>query len=130
MRLASAEGAAGLLEAIEDGGSTSATALLALPYAEDAEAALGRLGALAQGATPAQRGPVLAAILAIAGQPRRSREPLDPEGARACGEVVISLAARVDAPREERAIAISAARALAEKGYADPRRIPVDLDPK
>ncbi len=130
MRLASAEGAAGLLEAIEDGGETTATALLALPYAEDAEAALGRLGSLAQAATPEQRGPVLAAILAIAGQPRQSREPLDPEGARACGEVVISLAARVDAPREERATAISAARALAEKGYADPRRIPADLDPK
>jgi hypothetical protein len=44
--------------------------------------------------------------------------------------VVISLASRVDAPREERALAVSAARALAEKGYADPRRIPVDLDPK
>ena len=130
MRLAAAEGAAGLLEALEDGGETTATALLALPYAEDAEAALGRLGSLAQAADPPRRGPLLAAILAIAGQPRRSREPLDPEGARACGEVVISLASRIDAPREERAMAISAARALAEKGYADPRRIPGDLDPK
>jgi hypothetical protein len=130
MRLAAAEGAAGLLEAIEDGGETTATALVALPYAEDAEAALGRLGSLAQGSTPSLRGPVLAAILAIAGQPRRSREPLDPEGARACGEVVISLAARVELSREERATAVSAARALAEKGYADARRIPVDLDPK
>lgn len=130
MRLAAAEGAAGLLEAIEDGGEIAATALEALPYAEDAEAALGRLGSLAQAATPSQRGPVLAAILAIAGQPRRSREPLDPEGARACGEVVISLAARVELSREERATAVSAARALAEKGYADPRRIPADLDPK
>ena len=130
MRLAAAEGAAGLLEAIGDGGEIAATALLALPYAEDAEAALGRLGSLAQAAPQEQRGPVLAAILAIAGQPRRSREALDPEGARACGEAMISLSSRASASREERAFAISAARALAEKGYADPRRIPDDLDPK
>lgn len=130
MRLAAAEGAAGLLEAIGDGGEIAATALLALPYAEDAEAALGKLGSLAQAAPPEQRASVLAAILAIAGQPRRSREPLDLEGARACGEAMIALAARVDASREDRASAVSAARALAEKGYADPRRIPGDLDPK
>lgn len=130
MRLAAAEGAAGLLEAIGDGGEIAATALLALPYAEDAEAALGRLGLLSQAAPQDQRGPVLAAILAIAGQPRRSREALDPEGARACGEAMISLSSRIDASREERASAVSAARALAEKGYADPRRIPGDLDPK
>ena len=130
MRLAAAEGAAGLLEAIGDGGEIAATALLALPYAEDAEAALGRLGSLAQAAPQEQRGPLLAAILVIAGQPRRSREALDPEGARACGEAMISLSSRVDASREERASAVSAARALAEKGYADPRRIPGDLDPK
>jgi hypothetical protein len=130
MRLASAEGAAGLLEAIDDGGETAATALAALPYAEDAEAALGRLGSRLQAAPPAQLGPVLTTILAIAGLPRRQREALDPEGARACGEALISLASRVEVPRENRAIAVSAARALAEKGYADPRKIPVDLDPK
>jgi hypothetical protein len=130
MRLAAAEGAAGLLEAIGDGGEIAATALLALPFADDAEAALGRLGSLSQTAAPEQRGPVLAAILAIAGQPRRSREALDPEGARACGEAMIALAALASASREERALAVSAARALAEKGYADARRIPGDLDPK
>jgi hypothetical protein len=130
MRLAAAEGAAGLLAGFEDGGETAATALRALGYADDAEAALGRLGQAALVAPPAQLGAVLGAILAIAGQPRRSREALDPEGARACGEALISLSTRADVARDERAVAVSAARALAEKGYADPRRIPGDLDPK
>jgi len=43
---------------------------------------------------------------------------------------MLALAARDTIPREERAIAVSAARALAEKGYLDPTRIPTDLDPK
>jgi hypothetical protein len=129
MRLAASEGAAGLLDGLDDGGETAATALRALPHADDAEAALGRLGARAAAAGE-QRGPLLATILAIAGEPRRQREALDAEGARSCGEAMISLASRADVPREERAIAVSAARALAEKGYADPRKIPGDLDPK
>jgi hypothetical protein len=130
MRLAAAEGAAGLLAGLVDGGATATTALRALPYADDAEAALGPLGKAALVAPPAQLVALLGAILAVAGQPRRSREALDPEGARACGEAVISLAARADVARDERAVAVSAARALAEKGYVDPRRIPGDLDPK
>lgn len=130
MRLAAVEGAAGLLDGVEDGGETTAVALRALPFAEDAESALGRLGALLAGMPGEQQGPALAAILAIAGEPRRQREALDAEGARSCGEALISLASRADLPRENRAIAVSAARALAEKGYADPRKIPGDLDPK
>ena len=130
MRLAAVEGAAGLLDGVEDGGETTAVALRALPFAEDAESALGRLGALLAGMPSEQQGPALAAILAIAGEPRRQREALDAEGARSCGEALITLASRADLPRENRAIAVSAARALAEKGYADPRKIPGDLDPK
>jgi hypothetical protein len=68
--------------------------------------------------------------VAIAGLPRRSRELLDPEGVRRAAEAMLALAARSDIPREERALAISAARALAEKGYVDSKRIPGDLDPK
>ena len=130
MRLAASEGATGLLDGLDDGGETAATALRALPHADDAEGALGRLGARAAAATGEQRGPLLATILAIAGEPRRQREALDAEGARSCGEAMISIASRADLPREDRAAAVSAARALAEKGYADPRKIPGDLDPK
>jgi hypothetical protein len=130
MRLAVAEGAAGLLDGLDDGGETAATALRALPYADDADAALGRLGGQLAAAAGEPQAALLRTILAIAGEPRRQREALDPEGARSCFEALISLATRSDAIRENRATAVSAARALAEKGYADPRKIPVDLDPK
>jgi hypothetical protein len=125
-----AEGAAGLLDGLDDGGETAATALRALPYADDADAALGRLGGQLAAAAGEPQAALLRTILAIAGEPRRQREALDQEGVRSCFEALISLAARADATRENRATAVSAARALAEKGYADPRKIPVDLDPK
>jgi hypothetical protein len=126
-RLAVAVGAAGLVAGLDDGGETADTALAALPYAEDAEVALGRLAELARSpASPRRR--VLAAILGVAGQPRRPREPLDPEGARRCGDAVLAIAADASLPREERAIAVSAARALAERGYVDRARIPSALD--
>ena len=130
MRLAAVEGAAGLLDGLDDGGETAATALRALPFAEDGETALGRLGSRLAAVTSERRGPVLVAILAIAGEPWRSREALDAEGARSCGAALISLASRADEPRENRATAVSAARALAEKGLVDPGKIPGDLDPK
>lgn len=128
-RLATAVGAAGLLDGVDDGGDIAALALAALPYADDADIALGHLADLAS-TSDAQRRPILETILAIAGRPRRPRELLDPEGARRCAEAMVTLAARDALAREDRAIAVSAARALAEKGYIDPARIPADLDPK
>lgn len=128
-RLAEVEGAAGLMEGIDDGGAIEQTALRALPYADDADTALGRLGAMARGAQPAAVEPVLEAILGIAGKPPRSREVLDPEGIRACGEAMLEVARRSDLPKAVRALAVSAARALAEKGFVDAGRIPSDLDP-
>jgi hypothetical protein len=128
-RLAEAVGAAELLAGVEDGGETEATALAALPYAADAEVALARLAEIAR-ADASRRARALAAILAIAGSPRRPREPLDLEGARRCGEAVLALALDPAIPRDERALAVSAARALAEKRLVDPARIPTDLDPQ
>jgi hypothetical protein len=129
-RLALALGAEGLLERLGDGEERAATALASLPYAEDAEAALGRLAALALGSDPARRRPALEAMLAIAGRPRAPRELVDPEGARRAGEAALSLAAQPFVLAEERALAISTARALAEKGYLDEGRVPRDLDAK
>lgn len=128
-RLAEAVGAAGLLDGLEDGGDIAETALSALPYADDADLALRRLGELALAAGPAEVDALLDTILAIAGKPPRSREALDPEGARACGAALITLAGKQTLSRESRARAVSAARALAEKGYVDASRIPGDLDP-
>jgi hypothetical protein len=129
-RLATSVGAAELLDGVADGGETAAVALGALPYADDADVALGRLAELARADAGARRR-VLVAILGIAGRPRRAQEPLDPEGARRCADVLVALAADRTLPREDRALSASAARALAEKGILDPARakIPSDLDP-
>jgi hypothetical protein len=127
-RLAVAVGAAGLLAGLDDGGETAETALGALPFADDAEIALGRLSDLAAREPVAERRRrLLVAVLGVAGQPRRQREPLDPEGARHCGEVLLGMVADRARPREERALALSAARALAERGYVARARIPSDL---
>jgi hypothetical protein len=128
-RLANALGTANLFEGIEDGGSIEKTALLSLPYADDAEIALGRLGQMALRAPAQAVRPILEAILAIAGQPIRDREPLDPEGVRACGAALLVLASRAELDRSDRALAISAARALAAKGMLNESGIPTDLDP-
>src|SRR5690606_18750197 len=81
-RLAEAEGASGLLDALDDGGEIADVALLALPYADDADLAFGPLAERALAAPPATAGPLVRALLEIAGRPARPREPLDPEGAR------------------------------------------------
>jgi hypothetical protein len=128
-RLAVAVGAAALLDGVADGGETAEIALAALPFADDGEAALGPLADRARG-DAAARGRILAAILGIAGQPRRQREAIDPEGARRCAEVLVALAKDASVPREERALAVSAARALAERGFVDRARIPSELDPE
>lgn len=129
-RLAEAEGAAGLLEALDDGREIAEAALLALPYADDADLALGPLSQRALAAPPADLGPLLQAILEIAGRPARQREPLDPEGARAAGQALLALAGRGALPPPTRALAVSGARALAGRGYVDPAAIPGDLDPR
>lgn len=128
-RLAEAVGAAGLMEGVEEGGEVAVTALSALPYADDGEIALRRLGELSLAAEPAALDGLVTAILGVAGRPSRSREALDAEGARACGEALLVLAGRAALPAEMRAKVVSAARALSEKGYVDRARIPGDLDP-
>lgn len=138
-RLAIAVGAAELLEGVADGGETAEIALGSLPFADDADIALGRLSDLvrapnapadagAGGPRPARR-LLLESILGIAGKPRGQREALDPEGARRCGEALLGVARDASLPREERALALSAARALAEKGFLARALIPGDLDP-
>lgn len=127
--LADALGAPGLLEALDDGGEITATALEALPLTDDADLALSELARRALAAANEGRGPILEAILAIAGRPANARESLDPEGAAAAGAAVLAIASNKDISREHRAAAISAARAFAEKKIVDPSKIPGDLDP-
>lgn len=126
--LADALGASGLLDALDDGGDVTATALLSLPLADDAELALGPLAKRATTATNESRTSLLSALLGIAGRPAHAREFVDPEGATEAGDVVLAIAKNELVPREHRALAISVARALAEKKFVDPARIPTDLD--
>ncbi|AUX23468.1 thiamine biosynthesis protein [Sorangium cellulosum] len=128
-RLAEAEGATELLAALDDGGEIERTALRALPYADDADLGLAPLAERARAAPVASLGPLLEALLGIAGRPPRPREPLDPDGLRVAAAVLLELSGRQDLPAAQRALAISAARALADKGLLDPGRIPADLDP-
>lgn len=127
-RLADREGAAGLLEGFEEGGVLARTALAALPFADDGEVAYGRLAEVVRQLARADAVAPLVAIGGIAARPREQREPLDPVGRRAAGDAVLAVAKDVDAPREARVAAVSAARALAEHGAVDKAAIPTDVD--
>ena len=122
-----AVGAAELLAAVEAGGPPGETALAALPFADDGEVALGRLGEIE--GDPARRHAVLAAILGVAGRPRQARELLDPGGVRRAAEAVLGLAADRALPPEDRALAIGRAGARGE-GLRRPEPDPTDFDPE
>jgi hypothetical protein len=124
-RLAVAVGAVELLAGVDEGGEVARVALLALPHADDADLALGALCERAAAPPPdPPRAAVLTTILGIAGRPSTQRELLDPDGVRACGEVLPQLATDTALSPAERALAISAARALVLKGQLDPARVP------
>jgi hypothetical protein len=111
-RLATREGAVGLLAAAREGGAVSKTALAALPFARDAELALGPLCDALAG--QAGGGEALRAVQAIASRLPVSAERLDVEGARRCFVVLGELerSTTVDAPSRDLA---ASARALLEE---------------
>lgn len=127
--LADSLGAAGLVDALDDGGDIATTALACLPFADDADAALGVLAKRLLEAPNEGRELYLVALLGIAGRPARAREVVDPEGAALAGEAVLAIAKNEALPREHRVLAISAARAFAEKKIVNSAKIPTDLDP-
>jgi hypothetical protein len=127
-RLADREGALGLLEGLEEGGPVALTALQALPFADDAEAAYERLSEILRQIDPVESPPFLIAIGGIARRPVRQTEPVDPPGLRSCASALLALAKRADLPKNVRASAISSLRLLAERHGVDPSAIPTDLD--
>ena len=129
-RLADREGAGGLLEGLEEGGAMGLTALAALPFADDADAAYHRLGEIVRQLDAAATGPVVRAIVDMAARPRRQTEPLDPAGLRSCADALVRLAEQKSLAKSVRAPAISALRLLAERGAVNAAAIPTDLDPK
>lgn len=115
--LAEREGALGLVEGVLDGGEVRQVALRALRHAADAELALGTLGELSASASDGEREALLSAVVDVAGRPREPRELLDPEGVRACAAHMVELSQREGLPAKQRALAVTAARRLGEKGY-------------
>ena len=129
-RLADREGALGLLDGLQEGGAIAVAALAALPLADDAEAAYGRLGEIVRQIDAREAGPVVGTILAIAARPTRQVEPVDPAGMKSCADALVELARKKSLAAAVRAPAISALRQLAEHHAVDPAEIPGDLDPK
>lgn len=114
-RLATREGAAGLMQGVDAGGTLALTALRALPDAQDAELALPRLCRILGDAGAGQVGPVLDAVQAVIAQPPRPVEALDPEGMRSCAPVLEKLEKDAELTPHERDLAASARSMLAER---------------
>ncbi len=114
-RLAVREGAGGLMEGVEAGGTLALTALRALPDSDDAELALPRLCQILGDSAPTQIAPVLDAVQALIAEPPRPVEALDPEGMRSCGPVLEKLEREADLTPHERDLAASARSMLSER---------------
>jgi hypothetical protein len=127
-RLASAEGASGLLAGLEEGGAVGLAALRALPRADDAEVALRRLSEILLQADARALPPVLDAVEGVALGPRPQRERLDPVGEHAAFDALVAVAKRSDVPAPTRARAVSVARLLAQRAPYDARLLPTDFD--
>jgi hypothetical protein len=119
-------GAAALAEGLLDEEPVRGLALDALPHARDAERALGALAVLLERTEGEPRDRVLAVVLAVAAKPPAVGEILDPEGSRACADRVLAIAGDHGAAPSTRALAVSAAHRLADRGWIDPRSIPKD----
>ncbi|HEU4407169.1 MAG TPA: thiamine biosynthesis protein [Polyangiaceae bacterium] len=128
-RLATAEGASGLLAGLEEGGAVGLAALRALPRADDAEVALGRLAEILLQAAPPALPPVLDAVEGVALRPLAQRERLDPLGQHAAFDALVVVAKRGDLPKPTRARAVSVARLLAQRAPYDARLLPTEFDP-
>lgn len=83
-RLAQGEGATGLCDALELGGSLGSTALAALRYAPDRRETLGRLCEFAANATPASRARLIDVMYEAAMDGPRSEPSSDPAQRAAC----------------------------------------------
>jgi hypothetical protein len=127
-RLAASEGASGLLVGLEEGGAVGLAALRALPRADDAEVALGRLAQILLQAEARALPPVIDAIEGVALRPLEQRERLDPLGAHAAFDALVGVAKRSDLPAPTRARAVSVARLLAQRTPYDVRLLPTEFD--
>jgi len=115
-RLADREGAGGLLEGLELGGTLALTALQALPHAEDGEVALRRLCELVAAVPSDELEPVLRAVHGVVARPPRQAEKLDPGGYAACGGALDRLVQSGALSPSLRDLALSARQLVDEHG--------------
>lgn len=121
-RLALAEGATGLLEALDDP-AHRAVALAALAHAPDRDLAIGPLALrLARGEADAPA--VADALLGVLAVPGLDRERLDPTGEHDAARALLSLARDTSRPAALRSKAVSALGRLAERGVVRSQDIP------
>jgi hypothetical protein len=118
-RLANREGAAGLIEGLELGGTPALTALGALPEAEDAELALRRLCELLPAVPPGELEPLLRAVHGVVARPPRQAEKLDPGGYAECGRALDRLVQSGALSPALRDLALSARQLAAEHGVRE-----------
>lgn len=127
-RLAEAEGASGLLVGLEEGGAAGHVALLALPHADDAEHAMGRLAEIVEQTPPETMLLVLDAMEGITLRPQTQTEPRDPMGVHRAFDALVRVAAKKDNPANVRARAVSVARLMASRRPYDPSVLPTEFD--
>lgn len=127
-RLAEAEGTSGLMVGLEEGGATGNIALLALPYADDSEHAMGRLSEILEQTPPESMLLVLDAMEGITLRPQTQAEPRDPMGVHKAFDALVRVANRKELPANVRARAVSVGRLLASRRPYDPKALPTDFD--
>jgi hypothetical protein len=121
-RLALAEGATGLLEALDDP-AHRAVALAALAHAPDRDLAIGPLALrLARGEADAPA--VADALMGVLAVPGLDRERLDPTGEHDAARALLSFARDASHPAELRSKVVSALGRLAERGVVRQEDIP------
>lgn len=127
-RLADAEGATGLLVGLEEGGLVGIAALSALPFADDAELALGRLAGILRQVEDDAIVPVMTAMEGIVERPVRQREKLDAVAMHVAFDALLEVAKRESLATTFRARAVSVARSIAARGPYDARLLPTTFD--
>lgn len=113
-RLATREGAQGLLDVAARGGRPGAVALAALPYADDGVVALGWLCTMLTRAREEDIPVLVAAVAGISARPPRDAEQLALGDMEACLPIVSEVATTEHLPARTRDLAASARRMLAE----------------
>ncbi|HMR05326.1 MAG TPA: hypothetical protein PKA88_06100, partial [Polyangiaceae bacterium] len=106
--LADREGASGLIEGVRLGGWIGLVGLQALPYAADAEVALGPLCMLAKEAGDSARAHILRALLSVAQRMRADVERVAAEDITSCLSTLASLSSAKHVPPSQRDLADAA----------------------